>query len=266
MSRNVRSRRHFLTLSVLSLLAPWRLLHAEPAHRQGLFDVDVGLLYSTLALELTGTVEEAVDQPAGRYEISASGRGRGLASRLESQGTARAGRWAPTRATAWFQVAGRESRSELTYDYERRTVHYQFRGETFFLRRVRTADDLVTIPEGMHLDDVMTAVLNYADGRWPASPDGAYRTSIVRRRRPDNEGPDEVQRAYRAEITPVLLRVTPEAEPGKTAATFDLAPFSSWARQDRPARVVFGANRRPETISASLILGTSVNIRLKSVG
>ncbi len=264
MSRNLRSRRHFLTLSLLALLSPARLLRAEPAHRQGLLDVDVGLLYSALALELKGTVEEAVDQPAGRYEISASGRGRGLASRLESQGTARGGRWAPLHASAWFQVAGRESRSELTYDYERRQVHYRFRGETFFLRRVRMADDVVAIPEGTHLDDVMSVILNYADGRWPASPDGAYRTSIVRRRRPENEGPDDVQQVYRAEITPLLLQIARDPQSGKSVATFDLAPFSSWARQDRPARVAFGANRRPETISASLMLGTSVNIRLKT--
>ena len=262
MSRNVRTRRHFLTLSLLALLAPPRLLRAEPAHRQGLLDVDVGLLYSALALELKGTVEEAVDQPAGRYEISASGRGRGLASRLESQGIARGGRWAPLHASAWFQVAGRESRSELTYDYERRQVHYRFRGETFFLRRMRMADDVLTLPEGTHLDDVMSAILNYADGRWPASPDGAYRTSIVRRRRPENEGPDDIQQVLPGGNHAAGASGRRDPQSGKPVAAFDLAPLSSWAREDRPARVVFGADRRPETISASLMLGTSVNIRL----
>jgi hypothetical protein len=38
--------------------------------------------------------------------------------------------------------------------------------------------------------------------------------------------------------------------------------FSSWAREDEPARIVFGANRRPEAITASLILGTSLTIRI----
>jgi len=266
MSRNALSRRQFLTLSLLSLLAPPTPARAEAAHRQGVLGVDVGLLYSTLTLELRGTVEEAVDQRAGRYEVSASGQGRGLASRIYSQGIERAGRWAPLHATGWFRVAGREARTELTYDYERRTVHYQYRGETFFLRRLRVADDVMTIPEGTHLDDVMSAILNYAEGRWPVSPDGAYRTSIVRRRRPENEGPDEVQQSYRAEIIPLLLQVATDPQTGKPVATFDLAPFSSWARPGRSARVVFGADRRPETVSASLILGTSVNIRLKTSG
>jgi hypothetical protein len=228
--------------------------------------VDVGLLYSTLTLGLSGTVDEAVDYRAGRYEVWASGQGRGLASRVQSQGIQRAGRWAPLQASGWFQVAGRESRSELTYDYERRQVHYKFRGETFFLKRLRVADDVITIPEGTHLDDVMSATLNYGDGRWPVAPDGAYRTSIVRRRRPENEGPDEVQQTYRAEITPVHLRVAPDPQTGKPVATFDLGPFSSWARADRPARIVFGGDRRPETITASLILGTSINIHVKSRG
>ncbi len=266
MSRNAVSRRRFLTLSLLSLLAPPRPARAAAALRHGVLGVDVGLLYSTLTLALTGTVEETVDQGAGRYEVSASGQGRGLASRIHSQGIERAGRWAPQQATGWFQVAGRESRTELTYDYDRRQVHYKFRGETFFLRRLRLADDVITIPEGTHLDDVMSATLNYGEGRWPVAPDGAYRTSIVRRRRPENEGPDEVQQAYQAEITPLLLRVAPDPQTTRPVATFDLGPFSSWARADRPARIVFGSDRRPETISASLILGTSINIRVKTPG
>lgn len=239
---------------------------AAAALRHGVLGVDVGLLYSTLTLALSGTVEEAVDQRAGRYEVSASGQGRGLASRIHSQGIERGGRWAPRQATGWFQVAGRESRTELTYDYDRGQVHYKFRGETFFLRRLRVADDVITIPDGTHLDDVMSATLNYGEGRWPVAPDGAYRTSIVRRRRPENEGPDEVQQTYRAEITPLLLRVAPDPQTGKPVATFDLGPFSSWARADRPARIVFGSDRRPETITASLILGTSINIRVKTPG
>lgn len=264
MSRSVLSRRRFLTLSLLSLLAPPTPARTEVAFRHGDFGVDVGLLYRTLTLQLSGKVEEAVDQRAGRYEVSASGQGRGLASRIHSQGIERAGRWAPLQASGWFQVAGRESRTELTYDYERGEVRYKFRGETFFLRRVRIADDVMPIPQGTHLDDAMSATLNYGEGRWPTAVDGAYHTSIVRRRRPENEGPDDVQQSYRAEIIPLLLRMTFDPKTGKPAATFDLAPFSSWAHPDRPARVVFGVDRRPEMITASLILGTSVDIRLKS--
>jgi hypothetical protein len=77
MSRIVRGRRHFLTLSLLAILAPPRLVRAEPAHRQGELDVDVGLLYSTLPLELKGTMDEAVDRPAAGMRSPPAGGGGG---------------------------------------------------------------------------------------------------------------------------------------------------------------------------------------------
>jgi hypothetical protein len=40
--------------------------------------------------------------------------------------------------------------------------------------------------------------------------------------------------------------------------------FSSWAREDRPARIVFGDDRRPELIASSLILGTTITIQLNA--
>jgi hypothetical protein len=40
---------------------------------------------------------------------------------------------------------------------------YHYREDTFFLRRLRVADDVVSIPHGMHLDDSVSAALNYAD-------------------------------------------------------------------------------------------------------
>jgi hypothetical protein len=229
-----------------------------------LYDVDVGLLYNALTLNMVGTIDEMVDVAAGRYQVTAAGRGTRISNRIESEGVWRDGRWAPVRTVAWFQVAGRESRSELVYDYARQTAHYQYRGETFLLRRVRTADDLVRIPPRVHLDDALSATLNYAEDRWPPEPGDTYRTHVVRRRRPQNEGPDDVQRVYRAEIAPLELRVGRDPDTGKLAAHLDLTGFSSWARQSRPGRVVFDANRRPEIILAALMLGTSVTIRLKS--
>lgn len=251
-----------MTLSLLSLLGPPWSARADAAVRHGVLGVDVALLYRAISLGLSGTVVETVDREAGRYELSASGQGRGLASRLRSQGIARAGRWAPVHSSGWFRVVGRESQTEVTYDYERAEAHYKYRGETFFLRRVRAADDVVQIPEGLHLDDMTSALLNYADGRWTTGQDGAYHTSVVRRRRPEDEGVDDVQDSYRAEIIPLDLRVSRDSATGKLTATFDLTPFSSWARSGSPGRVVFGADRRPETISASLIFGTSVDIRI----
>jgi hypothetical protein len=263
MSRNVVSRRQFLTLWLFSLFAPPWPTQAVAAVRRGVLGVDVALLYRAISLGLSGTVVETVDQKAGRYELSASGNGRGLASRFQSRGIARAGRWAPVHSSSWFRVAGRESHTEVVYDYERRQALYKFRGETFFLRRVREANDVVPIPDGTHLDDMTSALLNYADGRWRTGHDGAYHTSVMRRRRPEDEGLDDVQESYRAEIIPLVLRVSRDAATEKSTAVFDLSPFSSWARSGWPARVVFGPDRRPQAISASLILGTSVDIRIE---
>jgi hypothetical protein len=269
MSRFLVSRRRFVTLPLLALvgatLRPWGVAGpwAAPRRRQGRYDVDVAILYGALSFALEGTVDEALDRAAGRYRVRASGRGRHMSNRIESEGTARGGRWAPQRSEVWVEVAGREARTVVEYDYDRARVHYVYRGETFFLRRVRLADDVVEIPEGLHLDDALTATLNYADGQWLPEPDGFYRTHVVRRRRPENEGPDDVQQAYRAEIVPVALQVQADPETSRPTALLDLTPFSSWARRGRPARVVFGPGRRPESIHAWLMLGTTVQIRLQ---
>ncbi|MGH7356972.1 MAG: hypothetical protein ACRELS_20645, partial [Candidatus Rokuibacteriota bacterium] len=65
--------------------------------------------------------------------------------------------------------------------------------------------------------------------------------------------------------TPFDLVVVPAERGGKTTAQFDLSRFSSWARASRPARIVFGADGRPEEIIAPLILGSSIRIRLSLV-
>jgi hypothetical protein len=56
------------------------------------------------------------------------------------------------------------------------------------------------------------------------------------------------------------LKTVPDPS-GKSTALFDLSRFSSWAKPSEPARVVFAASRRPELITSSMILGTSVTIR-----
>ncbi len=268
MSRFGLNRRQFLTLPVALLLAPGAALRpaslrAEALARQTGYDVGVGLLYNTLSLDLAGTLIESVDREVGRYEVKAVGRGARIANRVDSRGVRLAGRWAPLESTSWFDVSGRESRTELTYNYTRRTVEYHFRGETFFLRRQRVADDLLTLAPGQHVDDVISAILNYSDGLWEPAPDGAYHTLVVRRRRPESEGPDEVQQHYRAELVPFTMRVARDPDSGKPTASFDLTRFSSWARESKPAHIVFAGDRRPELIVASLILGTSINIRFK---
>jgi hypothetical protein len=265
MSRYPLDRRRFLTLSLAALLVPAPGARAAEAVRRGAYGVDVGLLWEVLSLRLPGTIEESMDRERGRYQVRAVGRGSRIANRVESSGILRDGRWAPLQGTSWFEVAGRQTETRITYDYARAVVEYHHRGETFFLRRLRVADDTVTIPEGLHVDDAVSAILNYAESRWPPRPDGTFLTHVVRRRRPEQEGPDDVQPSYRAELMPLVVTVTADPETGRPVALLDLTGFSSWARRGRPARIVFGPDRRPETIEASLILGTSVSIRLQAV-
>lgn len=261
MSSGLLARRQFLTLSV-ALLAPFvtGLTPAGAGERR--YAVDVGLLWEALRYRLDGIISEQLDRTSGRYEVTIVGQGAGLANRISSTGVLRAGRWTPLRGASWFVVAGRESRTEITYDHAARSVEYHARGETFFLRRLRIVDDLLAVPEGMHVDDVVSAMLNYADGRWPARPGGAFESHVVRRRRGDREGVDDVETTYRAELVRFVLTPTVDPATGKTTALLDLTPFSSWARQSDPARIVFGPDRRPESVTSSLMLGTSVRIRL----
>jgi hypothetical protein len=259
-SRDI-NRRYFLTLPLALVLAPWGRLAAQPKARKASYAADVGILYDLLSFHLDGTIDESVDRGAGRYRITVVGQGSSIANRIESEGALHEGRWVPLRSESSFQVHGRESRSRVVYDYGRRAIDYHAQAETFFLRRRRIVDDVLAIPEGLRVDDALSAVLNFADGQWPPQADGAYRTHVVRRYRTDDEGPDDVAKTYRGELAPFELHVSPDPASGKSTALFDLTRFSSWARRNRPARIVFGPDRRPELITTSMMLGTSVTIR-----
>jgi hypothetical protein len=262
MLNNLLRRRDFLIFSVTFLLAPTRRLAAEPLARRGTFVADVGILYQVLNFHLEGGVEESVDREGGRYEVRVTGQGSGIANRIESSGEFRDGRWVPLRSASWLQVHGRESWTRIAYDYSHRSVEYHARGETFFLRRVRVVDDVVAMPDGAIVDDGISASLNYRDGYWKARPDGNLVSHVVRRRRSAGEGPDDVASSYRAEIIPLELKIAPDPDTHKPTALLDLSRFSSWARENRPARIVFDDERRPTLITGSMMLGTSVTIRL----
>ena len=262
MSMPLISRRQFLTLPFAALFTTSAGAYAMPEVAKARYAADIGILYDMVSLHLQGGIEETVDRGAGRYRIEANGTGPGIANRVVSTGILRDGRWAPVHSQSWFDVRGRQSRTEIAYHWPKRQVEYHARGETFFLRRLRVVDDLVAIPDTGHVDDVMSATLNYADSRWPLQADSSYRTLVVRRRRADHEGPDDVASSYRAEIVPFELKVDVDAE-GKRTALFDLSRFSSWAKASEPARIVFSADRRPEVIKTSMILGSSVTIRFR---
>jgi hypothetical protein len=255
------NRRGFLTLALAALLAPLRL-DAEAVSRRGTFSAEVGILYQMLTFHMNGNLEESIDRMAGRYEVRVEGKGVGIANRIESSGVWQGGRWVPSRSEAWFQVRGRESRSQIAYDTERRHVEYHARAETFLRRRLRVVDDRLEIPPGIVVDDAISALLNYRDGSWVPRPDGRLQTHVVRRRRAQDEGPDDVDQAYRAELAPLELKIEPDPQTHRPAALLDLSRFSSWARENRPARIVFDDARRPALITGSMILGTSLTIRL----
>jgi hypothetical protein len=254
------SRRKLMALSMALFIRPLVSAANQQQTFKATYAADVGMLYDMFSLRLRGSIEETVDPGAGVYRVTAVGEGPSIRNRFESSGVLGAGRWRPVKSESWFDVRGRESRTDIAYDWATRQAHYNARGETFFLRRVRAVNDVVALPAGVHVDDVITATLNYADARWPPEADGVYRTLVVRRRRADNEGPDDVASSYRAEVVPFELKAVRDAS-GKTTALFDLSRFSSWAKPSEPARIVFTATRRPELITSSMILGTSITIR-----
>jgi hypothetical protein len=264
MAERSLSRRAFIASlpPLLATVLDARRAGAQVEARRKAYAARVSLLFGLLRLDLAGTVAETIDRSAARYTVHIEGQGAGIADVIESSGTLRAGRWAPLRTHSRFVVQGRESRLDVEYDYGRGTIEFHSRQETFLLRRLRVTDDVLPLPEAEHVDDAVSAALNYAEGRWGPGANGLMTTRIVRRRRRVNEGPDDVDASYRAEIVPFVLTVASDPETGRPAAYVDLTRFSSWAREKEPARIVFGADRRPELISTSLILGTSVVIQM----
>jgi hypothetical protein len=264
MSRQVIGRRDFLSLPLAFLLAPLARASADTVAYTAPYRVDVRLLYGALTYHIDETLAESIDRSAGRYEVAMTGEGDGIVNRIESSGALRQVRWAPLRSRSFFSVKGRESRGDVTYDYTARKIDYHFKGETFFLRRLRVVDDSLPMPDGLLIDDAISATLNYADQLWRPQTDGDLLTHIVRRKIASNEGPDDVQAQYRAELAPLTLKVAVDAETRKPTARFDLTRFSSWARQSQPALITFGTDRRPEHLNLPMILGTSVQISLKT--
>ena len=254
-------RRRFLTLPLFMLFARIARTAAAPPQTRGWYTADVGVLYDMLTFHLEGTIEETIDRQSGRYHVVIAGQGASISNRLDAFGILGEKRWMPLHSESWFNVHGRVSSTKVDYDYTRHTAEYHARAETFFLRRLRAVDDVLALAPGVQVDDVISATLNYADGFWTPQ-DGVLRTFVVRRRHATDEGPDDVASVYRAELAQLEARVSPGTEQGKSTALFDLSPFSSWMRPSRPARIVFGNNRRPELINSQMILGSSVTIRL----
>jgi hypothetical protein len=263
----VLSRRRLLTLAAAFALAPrpeaaWAEAATAdtPSRRLG-YEAEVTVLHAALRFQLTGAIDERVDRVGGHYAVTHEGEGSRISSRGETTGMLRDGRWLPLRTRSWMQLAGREGRLDVAYDYERRLVHYRARSETFFLGRLRVVDDTLPLAPGVHVDDTISALLNLADRQWRPGPSGALETRIVRRRRERREGLVETSGEFRAEIVPVFLRLKGDPASGRQTALVDLTALSSWAQQDEPALILLGVDGRPEVITSRLMYGTTFRMR-----
>jgi hypothetical protein len=247
------------------MLSPRAVRGETKARGVRAYEADLGVLFNLLTFSLSGTLVQEVDRPSGRYRVTVNGKGLGITAGTESVGVIRDGRFMPTETRGYHVVRGRENRVTLTYDYEHGLVEYHSLGYTLLLGRRRQVDDVVRLSPGQHVDDLISAELNFAANTLDMESDGAYRLTVVRRARPDNEGPDDVSPdGYRAELATVRFHASPEAGTGRLTAAVDLTGFSSWARPKQPARVAFGPDRHLASVASSLILGSTFTLRLTS--
>ncbi len=257
------SRRAFLAAPLPLLLLP-RAVRAAPSAPQPLdFAVDVGVLFDMITFALKGTLIKEIDPAAGRYQLTMTGEGDKISLYTVARGVIRQGRYMPVELRSASTIRGRESTLDLLYDHDRGTVEYHAVSHTFFLGRRRQVDDLLKLPTDRAVDDLLSAELNFAANMLDREPDGTYRTYIVRRARPENEGPDDVSPSgYRAELVPLRFQVVPDERSGRLRALIDITGFSSWARRNQPARVIFGPDRHLESVQSKLMLGTTFKARL----
>jgi hypothetical protein len=257
------SRRGLLSLPLLLCLGPRPANAASEIKQTFGYVMDLSILFDVFSFSAAGTLTEEIDPTGQRYRVTISGQGAGVTTRTEGLGVIREGRFLPTRTESFHTLRGRETRLLVKYDYGSRLVEYHGLSHTLLLGRRRQVDDLLAIPEGQRLDDLISANLNFAADALERGPDGTYRTAIVRRARPRTEGPDDVSpTGYRAEIVPVRFRVGRDPSTGRLAGEVDISAFSSWARDDQPARVTFSAERRVEAVQCAFILGTKLALRL----
>ena len=239
-----------------------RAAATPPAARTVDYRVDISMLFDLLRFSVDGSMVEEVDAGAGRYRVLITGSGTGVSSRIEARGLIDNDRYRPLELKSAHSFVGRPSSLSITYDYTRGLVDYHAVGHTLLSGRRRQVDDVVVLPPDQHVDDAVSAGLNFAAGRLEQDPDGAYRMAVLRRSRPSGEGPDDVTPgAYRVEVVPVRFRVEPDPT-GKLIARVDMSGWSSWARADQPARLVFTPERRLESIESRLIWGSAVRMRL----
>jgi hypothetical protein len=245
------------------LLGPWRAQALDDGRATLGYQLDLSVLFNLLSLSLTGTVVQEIDRRAGRYRVTMDGKGTAIGTKTEATGLIRDGRFKPLESRSVHQFRGRQNTAATTYDYDRQRAEIHGVTHTLLLGRRRQIDDVLALPPGRHVDDLISAQLNFAAGTLERDADGTYHTWVIRRARPENEGPDDVSLdGYRAELVPLRFRPTPDPATGRLTALIDITRFSSWARPDRPALITFAQDRQLESVQSSLILGTTLNVRV----
>ena len=258
------SRRQLLAALPLGLLFGLRRAHAlEDGRSAFAYQLDLSVLFSVLTLSLSGTAVQEIDRRGGKYRMVMEGKGTGLSTRTEATGIIRDGRFKPVETKAVHHFRNRQNTSTTTYDYTRQRAEIHAVTHTLLLGRRRQVDDVLAIPPGRQVDDLISAELNFADNTLDREPDGTYHTWVVRRARADNEGPDDVSPdGYRAELVPLRFRPSPDPATGGLTAQVDITRFSSWARSDQPARVTFAPDRQLSSVQSVLLYGTTLNVRV----
>jgi hypothetical protein len=214
-----------------------------------------------LTLSLSGTAVQEIDRRAGKYRMTLEGQGTGISTRTEASGISRAGRFMPVETRAVHHFRNRENTSTTSYDYARQRAEIHAVTHTLLMGRRRQVDDVLAIPPGRHVDDLISAELNFADNTLDRDPDGTYYTWVVRRARADNEGPDDVSPTATARSSSRCASTNPDPATGGLTALIDITRFSSWARVDQPARVTFA---RPTARVRSIppLYGTTLKVRV----
>lgn len=257
------SRREFLFLAAAIALPPAWARAEGPSRSQDTYKVDVGVLYGVLSLTLDGAVTQEVDPGARRYRVTMEGKGAGAVHRTESTGIIRDGRFLPTASHLYQTLRGRETRVAIAYDYTKGLIDYHSVSHTLILGRRRQVDDTLRLPDHQPVDDLASAYLNFGANKLEGDGAGGYRATVVRRAWKDNEGPDDVSPSgYRAMLAPVRFQVSPDPATGGLQGHLDMTSLSSWARPSQPALVSFDAARHLQSFQTSLILGTTITVRL----
>lgn len=258
------SRRQLLAALPFGLLFGRGRAHALEEGRSGFaYQLDLSILFNFLTLSLSGTAVQEIDRRAGKYRMTLEGQGTGISTRTEATGIIRDGRFMPVETKAVHHLRNRQNTSTTSYDYARQRAEIHAVTHTLLMGRRRQVDDVLAIPPGRHVDDLISAELNFADNTLDRDPDGTYYTWVVRRARADNEGLDDVSPdGYRAELVPLRFRPSPDPATGGLTALIDITRFSSWARVDQPARVTFARDRQLASVQSLLMYGTTLKVRV----